>query len=303
MNLSIIIVNYNTCKLLQACLASVYRETKDILFETIVVDNGSTDGSLEMLTKEFPQVKQIHNTENRGFAAACNQGIAISCGRYVLLLNSDTLVLDAAIRRTMSFMDANPTCGIAACRLLNGDGTHQPSCMSFPSVWNLFCEASFLYRLFPGVPLFGRYYMSHFGYDVAQEVDVVKGAFMLIRIDALKAVGGLDEEFFMYTEEVDLCYRVKSAGFVILFFPGAEVIHFGGGSTQGRQQFLLQLHGSQVQFIKKHFRGIYKWSSLIVKYLGIAVRIPIYGLTGLLAGNRELFEKSRQYLRVLYYAL
>ncbi|MGI0009981.1 MAG: glycosyltransferase family 2 protein, partial [Nitrosopumilaceae archaeon] len=194
--LSIIIINYNTRDLLRACLKSVFQKTQDLDFEMIVVDNASVDGSLEMVEQEFPQVKKICNAENRGFAAANNQAIKQANSEYILLLNSDTEVLDGAINKTIEFMKQRPETSIVGCKLLNPDGTLQPSCRSFPSVWNLFTESFFLYKAFKRTKLFGKYYMSFFDHTSIREVDVVMGAFMLIRREVIDAIGLFDEDYF-----------------------------------------------------------------------------------------------------------
>jgi len=301
--LSIIIVNYNTRELLRACLQSVLEQTREIAFEIIVIDNDSTDGSREMLRDAFPQVRVIHNENNRGFAAANNQGIRLATGKYILLLNSDTVILDRAIQKTLLYMTEHSKANIVGCKLLNPDGTLQPSCRSFPTPWNLFCEASFLYLLFKRTRLFGTYYMSHFDHNTSRRVDFVMGAFMLIKREVFEHVGLLDEEYFMYTEEMDWCYRAAQLGHQVHFTPSARIIHVLGGSTSNRQSYFDQLHLSQMRFIRKHFRGLKKVLGLSLKRFGIALRIPVYGLVGMLPGKRDLIKKSLAYARVLMKAL
>jgi len=209
---SIILVNHNTREILRKCLKSIGKQTKGIAYEIILVDNNSTDGSAEMVQGEFPAVQLIRNSENRGFAAANNQGISRACGDYTLLLNSDTEVLDGAIQRTLEFMERHPEAGVVGCKLLNRDGTLQPSCRSFPSVLNLFTESFFLYIIFKRSNLFGKYHMTFFNHESIREVDVVKGAYMMIRKEVFDRVGLFDESYFMYAEEMDFCYRAKKSG-------------------------------------------------------------------------------------------
>lgn len=299
MDISIISVNYNTCQLLQTCLASVYKETKDILFETIVVDNASTDGSREMLAKEFPQVRTILNDSNKGFAAANNQGIKSASGRYILLLNSDTKIIDGSLQKTVAFMDSNMNASIVGCTLLNADGSLQPSCMGFPSVWNLFSESFFLYIIFRKTKLFGSYYMTFFDYDVTRKVDVVKGAFMMIRKEVFLKTGLLDESYFMYTEETDFCYRARQHGFDTFFFPSAQVVHYGGGSVESALSFLRQVHRTQFLFIKKHFTGFQKYAGILIKQLGMAIRVPLYFLLGIVTFDVRTIRKSTYYCLLL----
>lgn len=293
MDLSIVVVNFNTRELLRACLASIAAETTGIQYEVILVDNASTDGSREMLEGEFPGIKCIYNSQNRGFAAANNQAIRVAEGRYILLLNSDTKVLDGAIQKTLQFMDRTPDTGIAGCKLLNPDGTLQPSCRSFPSVWNIFAETFFLYILFERTELFGRYHMTHFDHNKIRRVDVVKGAFMMIRREVFERVGLLDESYFMYTEETDYCYRMNAIGYHTYFFPWASVVHHEGGSVENFERLFEQFHSTQIQFLRKHFRGIRKHTTVFLKQVGIAIRVPVYFIAGFLKSDPTFLKKSR----------
>lgn len=299
MIISIIIVNYNTRELLRACLHSLIQQTTDLAYEIIVVDNASTDGSREMLAREFSQVHVVPNNHNRGFASANNLGIRLASGRYVLLLNSDTIILESAIQQSLTYMAQHPHASILGCKLLNPDGTLQPSCRSFPNLWNLFCEASFLYLVFKRTRLFGGYYMSHFDHASARRVDYVMGAFLLTRRELFERVGLLDEDYFMYTEEADWCYRAAQQGYQTHFTPVAQIIHIMGGSSSNRQRYFEQLHLSQVLFLKKHFFGLRRRFAIILKQLGLAFRIPLYHVVGILRQDREQREKSRIYARVL----
>ena len=253
LDVSIVIVNWNTRDILSGCLRSIYEQTNGLDFEVIVIDNASTDGSAEMVKKEFPQFVLLENSQNRGFAAANNQGMAIAKGRYVLLLNSDTVVLGNAVKKTFDFSDSHPECGAVGCRVLNADRSLQKTCFMFPSILNMLLSTSYLYKLFPKSRVFGRERMTWWDRDDEREVDVVTGCFMLVRREVTEAVGVMDEQFFMYGEETDWCYRIKMAGWKIRFTSGAEIIHFGGQSSkQAAPQMALQLRGSILQFIYKH---------------------------------------------------
>jgi GT2 family glycosyltransferase len=297
--LSIIIINHNTCELLRTCLSSIYKQTQNIVFEVIVVDNGSTDGSREMLAQDFPQVVTIFNDENKGFAAANNQGIRQAKGESVLLLNSDTEILDRAIEKTISFMEQYPEASIAGCKLLNPDGTLQPSCRSFPSAWNLFAEATFLYLLFKKTELFGGYHKSDFSHTETRQVDVVMGAFMMIRREVFEKAGLLDESYFMYTEETDFCYRARQFGFKVYFTPEAQIIHHVAGSKKSTQSYHEHLHLSQLLFIRKHFAGFNKALCVFWKRFGLALRVPVYMLACLLRFDRNRLQKALIYASVL----
>jgi hypothetical protein len=268
----------------------------------IVVDNASTDGSRKMLEQEFPQVKRINNSENRGFAAANNQGIVKAAGKYVLLLNSDTVILNDALQKTADFMEQHPKAAIVGCKLLNPDRTLQPSCRSFPSVWNIFTESFFLYKLFKRNKLFGQYYMSHFDHNALREVDVVMGAFMLIRREVFEKIGLLDEDYFMYAEETDFCYRAHRAGFKTFFCPEAAIIHIGGGSTIDSRKLFEQLHSTSLLFLKKHFTGIRLWAAVSLKNLGVVIRIITYFLMGILSLNVRTIKKALYYFYSLIQA-
>ena len=259
--LSVIIVNWNTRDLLARCLDSVISDHSPItsreplvtdhcslITETIVVDNASTDGSARMVRERFPQVHLIENRENVGFARANNQAIRQSGGRYVLLLNPDTEVRPGALETLVRFMDAHPEAGAAGARLLNPDGTLQESCHPFPTLgrefWRLF-HLDALWR-------FARYDMARWDLETPREVDSVQGACVILRREALDQVGLLDEDYFMYTEEVDLCHRLRQGGWRIYWVPQAVVVHYGGQSTrQMPAEMFLRLYESKLLYFRK----------------------------------------------------
>jgi GT2 family glycosyltransferase len=253
-DVSIIIVNWNGRDLLARCLQCVETTIKQACYEIIVVDNGSTDGSQEMLKRDFPQVKRIENTSNVGFARANNQAMEISQGRYVLLLNSDAFVKDGTVDTMVAFMDAHPEAGMAACKLLYEDGRLQPSCSSFPTLATEFFMATRLDKLFPKSRLFGGYLMTYWNFDSVREVDSIMGAFMLVRASAIQQVGRMDERYFMYSEEADWCYQFKKVGWKIYFVPDPETVHLWGGSaTQVATRMHVELYRSRVQFFRKNY--------------------------------------------------
>jgi GT2 family glycosyltransferase len=250
---AIVIVNWNTKDILRDCINSIYKETKGTEFEIIVVDNNSSDGSQEMIKKEFSKVKLIANKENKGFAAANNQGIRTAKGRYILLLNSDTLILDNAITKTIRFADKHPRIGITGCKILNLDKTLQRSCFMFPSILNMFLSATYLYKIFPKNRFFGRELMTWWDHNEIKNVNVVMGSFMLVKGEAIKEVGLMDEQYFMYTEETDWCCQFNKKGWKITFCPCAEIIHLGGQSSKkAKSKMTLQLRGSKLLFMKKN---------------------------------------------------
>jgi GT2 family glycosyltransferase len=300
MTLSIIIVNWNGWHFLKTCLKSVFDQTQKIEFEVIVVDNASNDGSKEKLEQEFPQVKLISNLENLGFAAANNRGIVQALGEYVLLLNPDTEVLDGAITKTVRFMEAHPQTDIVGCKLLLPNRTLQRSVRLFPSVWNVFCESTFLYLLFPKSKTFGKYYLSYFNYETPAQVDWLSGAYMMIRRRVINSIGLLDEQFYMYTEEVDYCYRAMKSGFKVWYCPHAEVIHFWGGANAINRRTMLWTFASQMMYFQKHFKGREKYLLILLKYFGLVLRGVVYFLGGCITLNKLLLSKSYYALFAMY---
>lgn len=268
--LSVIIVNWNTRDLLARCLESVLAPQRaggpgrrleasggtaeappcqgeagcgdggahppvsgrQSWLEVLVVDNGSSDGSVEMVRDRFPQVRLIANGENLGFTRANNQALAIARGRYLMLLNSDTEVLPGALEAMVAAMDSHPEVGVLGPQLLNSDGTIQSSRRRFPTLATAFVESTVLQRFFPHHPLLRRYYVLDRPDSISQEVDWVVGACLVARREVLEQVGGLDESFFMYSEELDWCRRIRAAGWKVLYLPEAKVVHHEGKSSE-----------------------------------------------------------------------
>ncbi len=257
LDLSIIIVNWNTSDLLAKCLRCVETTVRDVSCEIWVVDNASTDGSPDMVRRDFPNVRLIANPQNVGFARANNQALKVAEGRYALLLNSDAFVSERTIDHMVRFMDARPDAGMAACKLLYADGRLQPSCSRFPTLRTELNIALGRDKLFPKSPMFGRYMMTDWDYSDIREVDVIMGAFMLVRAEVMQQIGLMDEAFFMYSEEVDWCYRCKQAGWKIYFTPEVETVHLWGGSSQAvKVETLIRLYRSRVQFFRKHYGSL-----------------------------------------------
>jgi hypothetical protein len=254
MDVSIIVVAWNVRELLRNCLQSVYTETKGTEFEVIFVDNGSSDGSAEMVRKEFPQARVIANPDNKGFTKANNQAIEIARGRYVLLLNSDTIVLDNAIARTVQFADAHPEAAVVGCRVLNPDRSLQRSCFRFYSTLNMLLEVLCLSRAFPSSPFFGRNRYGGWDYNSEREVDVVVGCFSLLRMEAIRRVGVMDERLFVYGDDMDWCRRFVEAGWKVMFTPAGRIVHYWGQTTRKEaDRFDLQYHGAVLINVKTHY--------------------------------------------------
>jgi N-acetylglucosaminyl-diphospho-decaprenol L-rhamnosyltransferase len=284
MDLSIIIVNWNTRDLLSQCLESVYDTVSDLSFEVIVVDNGSVDGSQAMLRDQFPRACLIQNHENIGFAKANNQALAVSKGRYALLLNSDALLLANAAQAMLDLAKVKPRAGIVGAYLLNADGSFQASYTPFPNLWQEFLILSGLGRI-----VSDHCYPSHGPEEDKgpQRVDYVEGACMLVRREAFEDVGGLDEGYFMYAEEVDWCYAMREKGWQVWYQPAAKVIHLGGGSSQKRRtQREADLYRSRVRFFRKHYGGRAAWLLKLQIYSLTAIKIAVHGLLRLVSGGR-----------------
>jgi len=248
--LSIVIVSWNTTRLLENCLASILANPPTSPFETWVVDNASTDDSPRVVREKFPQVHLVENRENVGFARANNQAIPRCAGKYVLLLNPDTLVTSGALQALVDFLDEHPEAGAAGARILNPDGSLQISSHPRPTVprelWRLFHLDSF--------SPYAEYPPTKWEMNQKQEVDLLMGACLLLRKKVLDQVGFLDEDYFMYSEEVDLCYRIQRAGWRLFWVPQAEVVHFGGQSTQQAPiAMFLNLYHGKIIYFRKHY--------------------------------------------------
>jgi len=306
MDVSIIIVAWNVRDFLHHCLDSVYKETKGIEFEVIYIDNASTDGSVEMVTEKFPQVKIIKNDENKGFTVANNQGMEIARGRYILLLNSDTVILDNAIAKTVEIADAHPDTAVVGCRVLNPDRTLQPTGFIFPSILNMLLSFTYLYKLFPKSKFFGRELMTWWDRNDQREIDVVTGCYMLVRRDAIEQVGMMDERYFIYCEEVDWCYRFKKNGWKILFTPEPKIIHYGGQTVkQMKRKFQFQLMGSKLIFMKLHKGKLKFVLACFLIALFFLLRIPYWLAVAILRKNDRLnaIHRVKTYLIGAFYCL
>lgn len=225
--ISVIIVSYNTREITLKCLHRLHASTRHPL-DVIVIDNASTDGSVQAVAEAFPETRILRNDRNVGFAAANNQGMRIACGDMFLLLNSDAFLLPGAVDNLRAFLQENPRAAVVGPRLLNADGTLQRSCHRFPSPGRAWIEAFRLFTLFPHHPGLEDY--GRWDHDSRRMVDFVSGACMLVRRSAYEKVGGFDELFFMYAEEADWQYRMRAKGWLAGFTPEAEAIHLGGAS-------------------------------------------------------------------------
>jgi GT2 family glycosyltransferase len=297
--LSIIIVSYNTCHLLQSCLESVFKQEDFNDCEVIVVDNCSTDGSIEMLQSHFAQVKLIVNQENRGFAAANNIGLSYATGKYILLLNPDTELESNVLLKCLSFLKQNQDVGVLGCKIVNPDGSIQPSARDKPSLWTLILENSFLYKLLPHSGIFRNPWVTDT--DKEQNVDVVKGAFLMTRRTIFETVGLFDERFFLYSEEQDWCVRVKEEGWRIVYFPEARIKHYEGASSKpGLNSSKYIIYESECEYYRKHHGSIYANIALAIIWAGILLRFIVWSVILFVsilgfAHHPEASERPRHY--------
>lgn len=267
--LSIIIVNYNVKAFLQNCLSSILRSTEKINSEIIVVDNASDDGSVELIKKNFPQVKLIESKINLGFSRANNLGLQVAQGRYICLINPDTIVEESTFHEMIKFMNEHPEVGLAGCKILNPDGTFQLACRrSFPTPWVAFTKIVGLSKFFPKSKIFARYNLTYLDENQSYEVDAVSGSFMFLRREVYEKIGGLDETFFMYGEDLDYCYRVKKAGFQVYYVHTTQIIHFKGESTKRSNiDEIKHFYEAMRLFVRKHLAS----SWLVEIFLQLAI--------------------------------
>ena len=255
LDLSIIIVNYNVKEFLQNLLYSIEKASTNITKEVIVVDNASDDGSVNLIKEKFPSVKLIENQSNVGFGIANNQALKMANGKFLLLINPDAVVSEDTFDKMICFFKKNPDAGLAGCKILNPDGTLQLACRrSFPGPWTSFCKVTGLSNLFPGSKLFARYNLTYLDIDRTYEVDAISGSFMMIRREVYEKVGGFDEHFFMYGEDLDLSYRIKQAGYKVFYVHTTQIIHYKGESTRRSSLDETKVFYEAMHlFVKKHF--------------------------------------------------
>jgi len=255
MDLSIVIVSYNVNYFLEQCLHAVEKASKNCKAEIFVVDNNSVDGSAQMVAGKFPRVKLIANPDNRGFARANNQAIKLASGRYMLLLNPDTLVQEDTFDSCIRFMDSQPDAGCLGVKMIDGKGNYLPeSKRALPSPRVAFYKIFGLSSLFPRSETFGRYHLGFLDKDKIHDVEVISGAFMFLRKSALEKTGLLDESFFMYGEDIDMSYRITQAGYRNVYYPLTTIIHYKGESTKrGSINYVVLFYKAMIIFARKHY--------------------------------------------------
>ena len=272
MDLSIIIVNYNVKEFLQNLIHSIEKASSNLTKEIFIIDNASDDGSVEFIREKFPQIKLIANQKNLGFGKANNLGLNEASGKYLLMINPDTIVAEDTFEKMIEFFDQNKNVGLAGCKILNPDGTLQLACRrSFPGPWVSFTKVTGLSSFFPKSKIFARYNLTYLDENQSYEVDAISGSFMMMRKEVYEKVGGFDEQFFMYGEDLDLCYRIQKTGYKVFYVHTTQIIHYKGESTKRSSLDETKVfYNAMHLFVKKHFS-----SSFLVQIIlrsAIAVR-------------------------------
>ncbi len=286
MELSIVIVNYNVKYFLEQCLHSVLKASADITSEVFVVDNNSVDGSAQLIREKFPQIIFIENRENVGFSKANNQAIRLAKGKYILLLNPDTIVEEDTFLKVIDFMNQNQEAGGLGVKMIDGKGTFLPeSKRGLPTPWVAFYKMFGISKLFPNSEKFGKYHLSYLDENETHEVDVLAGAFMLLRKETLDKIGLLDETFFMYGEDIDLSYRITLGGYKNYYYPATTIIHYKGESTKkGSLNYVKVFYNAMIIFAQKHF------SDGNAKLFSLLINVAIY-FRALLSIVKRVVEK------------
>lgn len=281
---SVIIVSWNARDYLMQCLASLSSEACRYPMEIIVVDNASSDRSVEAVASRFPNVRLIRNSSNLGFSKANNIGIAQSRGRYLALINSDVKLLPDCLTRLVDYCEQHPEVGMVGPRIFGGDGKLQRSCRGFPSVWNMFCRALALDSFFPRSRWFNGFLLHHWPQDCLRQVDMLTGCFWLVRRQALAQVGLLDERFFMYGEDMDWCKRFWDCGWKLVFVPSAEAVHYGGASSSNAPvRFYIERQRADLQYWEKHHSRLAVVCFFLVSCLHLILRAGGYSFALLFA--------------------
>lgn len=290
MDLSILIVNWNTKDLLEESVSSIFRYTKDISFEVIVFDNGSTDGSVEMIEEKYPDVILIKSPENKGFVVGNLEAYKKSTGRYVLMLNSDAYLVSDELKKVIDYMDAHEDVGIVGPRLEYADGSLQKSVRAFPEIWSQAFILLKAHNLFQNFGPIRKYYMNYFDYSKTAKVDQVMGAALFTRKGIIEEIGFLDDTFWAWFEEVDYCKRVQDAGYTNMYLAEARVRHHKGQSFKNLAKRQKLFNTSMTYYFSKHHPAWTVWLIRILKPLSmlLSYSIQLIGKLVPLKKNRDL---------------
>lgn len=279
MDLSVIIVSYNVKYFLEHCLNSVFKAGSPIQLEVFVVDNNSSDDTADYISNRFREVRLIRNTENVGYSRANNQALALAAGEFILFLNPDTIVPENCFTECIRYYRTKTEAGGLGVRMIDGSGQILPeSKRGFPTAWNSFAKLIGLSAIFPGSRIFSGYYLGNLSLNENHSVDVLSGAFLLVPHKLLDLVGGFDERFFMYAEDIDLSYRIRKTGRQNLYFAGITIIHFKGESTRKDERYVRQFHKAMMQFVEKHYSGIKGFLQAKMLQVAISLRSSLASL-------------------------
>lgn len=304
-DLSVVIVNWNARELLSDCLDSLFADAEGLTMELFVVDNASSDGSVEMVQRRFPEAILIANGENLGFARATNRAIRRSLGRYILLLNPDTAVTKQSLPKMVAFLDHDPRVGAVGPRILTAKGSIDfQAGRSFPSLLTELFDQVRIAQLCPRSRLFGRYLMGYWDHKDDREVDLLSGACLMVRREAVEQVGLLDEGFFLYGEDVEWCHRLKRAGWKIFYHAEAQITHLGGGSTKAAPEGLgVEALRSMNLFFAKGYGSIYAWLHRWLILLVTLAKETFFLTQFLFAGGARQRNRAREKIRLHYQVL
>jgi len=295
-DLTIIIVNYNQLQLLNDCLRSLQKFTKDVSYEIIVVDNNSTDGDVETITSRFENIILIKNETNDGFAKANNKGANIAKGKYLLILNNDTVFIENTIKKVLDFAESQNNELLIGPRLLNVDGTTQTSFHPFPTVWNIIGANLFLYKIFPNSKLLSKTATINRIEDHQgsySKVDAIFGAFMFVKKKMFQKIGGFDDNFHFYHEDTDFCFRFKNNLGKVIYFKSTAIVHYGGGTSRQYLWFHYKNRSlSLLIYMKKHFSTGSFLVAAFFHYSGLLIRFPINLLIGIVTLDKNMISKA-----------
>ena len=299
MDVSIIIVTYNSFSLLHNCIESIIHHSHDIEYEIIVVDNNSSDGDVETITSRFENIKLIRNEKNEGFAKANNKGAAIGKGKYLLFLNNDTIFVENTLQILLQYLREQKDRILIAPKLLNKDGSVQHSVYSFQTLWLSFTTYFFLYSIFPRSKYFNRYYLMNRGINEITEVETVTGAFMLFNREDVLELDGFDEDYFFYGEDNDLCKRFRDSGGKIIYYPKTKIIHLKGGTS--KTDWFHEKHHtlSVLNLFKKHYPFPKRVLAHILFFAGNLVRGILLLFASLITFKTRYFREAMLKFRTL----
>lgn len=298
---SIIVVNYNNCDLLEQCIQSIKRHTKDVSYEIIVVDNASTECDIENIGKTYKNLIIIKNERNLGFGVANNIGAKRAVGKYLLFVNNDVLFIENTLKVIRDYLSSKDEEIILGCKLLNSDLSHQLSYSRFENFWNLLGISFFLYKLFPKSSIFNKYYIDFSLEKEEYLVDIIKGAFLIISKKSFEKLGGFDEDYFFFGEESDLCYRFKKQIGKVIYYPKTSVIHIGGATATDTSWFKYRFAAiARLKFYWKHYPLYKRYLFYCLHWIGNLNRVIFNLVIGIATLNRVRLIKSKYYFKLLF---